>query len=188
MLDVTEGNESNKSDKVDESTESKPEAVSIEEIREAIGNNVSSTQKRAVIKDIVINLVAAVFMVFYLILIMVGSDNIVADTLYKDMKIIALFIMAAGIFTLEVAYKRDNSKIAMNGIETLVFGAVNVCLIYIAKLYTSNLVRFTTYIGIAVGTYYTLKCIALSIISTRKFRKDNSDIKDIIQKKNKDEV
>lgn len=180
---LIEGNEY-KPEKIIED-ESKYDTISLEEIREAIENRVDNKQKKSVIKEILVNLGIAIIMVLYLILIMMGCRNLTLETLDKDIKIITLMILLIGIVILEVSYKKDNFKTAMHGIEVLVFGATNLCLIYIAKLYFNNLIKFLGYIGLAVAGYYVVKTIILSITSIKRFKKDNNDIKDIVQKKNK---
>ena len=128
--------------------------ISLKEVREAIENKINNKQKKTIIKEALINLGIAILMIVFLIVIMLGRNNIMVETLDKDMKIITLFILAIGIFLLEVSYKKDSFKIAMNGIEVLAYGAANLCLIYVAKLYSSNLIKCITYIGVAVGGYY----------------------------------
>ena len=169
---------------IDEEDDSKYDTISLKEIREALENKVDSKQKKSVIKDILINFGLAIVMVLHLILIMFGCKNISPETLDMDIKIITLFILLLGIVMLEISYKKDNFKIAMHGIEVLVFGAANLCLIYIAKLYYNNLIRFLGYIGLTVAVYYIVKSTIISVRSIRKFKKDNNDIKDIVQKKN----
>ena len=88
-----------------------------------------------------------------------------------------------GITVLEVSYKKDNLKLALNGVEILVFGASNVCLVYVFKLYLGSLLSFLSYIGIALIGYYFIKIMVLSIYSIKKYKKDNNDIKDIVKKR-----
>ena len=159
--------------------------ISLKEVREAIENKINNKQKKTIIKEALINLGIAILMIVFLIVIMLGRNNIMVETLDKDMKIITLFILAIGIFLLEVSYKKDSFKIAMNGIEVLAYGAANLCLIYVAKLYSSNLIKCITYIGVAVGGYYIIKTMLITIRNIKKYKNDNNDIKDIIQKKKK---
>lgn len=165
--------------------ESKYDTISLKEIREALENKVDKKQKKSVIKEVIINIGIAVFMIAYLMIIIMGSKNIDGATLEKDLKIMTLGILALGISVLEVSYKKDKSKIALIGVETLVFGAANLCLIYISKLYMDQLVRIITYISIVIGGYYIFKSIVLAITSISRLKKDNNDIKDIVVKKAK---
>ena len=82
----------------------------------------------------------------------------------------------------EESYKKDNLKLVMNSIETIVFAAVNLCLVYVVKLYFEMLNKVTLYVAIGIAVYYILKSIVLTIINTRKFKEQNNDIKDIVKK------
>ena len=169
--------------KNEQSDENKYDTVSLKEIREAIENKVDKKQKKSVIKKVLINFGIGIAMIIFLILVIMGNKNISADVLEKDMKIMTLFILGIGIFTLELAYQKDKTEIVINAIEILIFGAANLCLIYIFKLYIGQLMYATIGIGATVIGYYVLKSIIMSIVSVRKFKKDNSDIKEIVEKK-----
>lgn len=194
IIDVNdEKSENNKDSKIiddedenqknEQSNENKYDTVSLKEIREAIENKVDKKQKKSVIKKVLINFGIGIAMIIFLILVIMGNKNISADVLEKDMKIMTLFILGIGIFTLELAYQKDKTEIVINAIEILIFGAANLCLIYIFKLYIGQLMYATIGIGATVIGYYVLKSIIMSIISVRKFKKDNSDIKEIVEKK-----
>lgn len=162
--------------------ESKYDTVSLKEIRDAIENKVNESQKQSLVKKILINIGIAITMILYLILIIMGSKNIETIVLEKDIKIISLSILAIGIFVLEMAYKKDNNEMAINSLEILVFGASSLCLVYVIKLHFDNLINIITYIGGIVASYFILKLMILAITNVRKYKKDNSDIKEIIKK------
>lgn len=158
------------------------DTVSLKEIKEAIQTKINKQQKTTLIKNICINAGIAMLMIIYAILIMMGSKNIEKAILEKDIKIITLSIVAIGIYMLEISYKKDSSKLAINALEVIVFAASNLTLIYVLILYFNNLINTIKYIGIGVLSYYILKSIAMTIKDVRKYKKDNSDIKEIIKK------
>ena len=96
-------------------------------------------------------------MVAFLIVIMMISKNVSIEDLEKIEKISTLGILFLGLVLLEVSYKKDNAKIAMNAIEVIVFGASNLCLIYTIKLFFNNLTNIINYITFGVAGYYILK-------------------------------
>ena len=173
--EVTEVEEKNLND------ESKYDTISLKEIREAIENKVDTKQKRSILKEVFINMGMAVLMILYLVIVWMGNKNILGDVLVQDLKVMTLIILGIGIVILEVSYKRDNSKIALNSAETITFGGANLCLIYVVKLYRDNLIKVISYIGIVVIGYYIAKSIFMSINNIRKFKKNNNDIKEIIK-------
>ena len=163
--------------------ESNSNTVSLDEIKDALVVKVNVNQKKSMVKESLINIFTAIIMITYLIIIIMGSSNIDGDIFEKDIKVMTLSIWAIGIFILEMSYKKDNIKIALYGIEVIIFGAANLCLIYVTKLYFDNLVNIVTYIGIGVAVYYIIKSIAIVIVNVNKYKKDNNDIKEIVKKR-----
>ena len=163
--------------------ESNSNTVSLDEIKDALVVKVNVNQKKSMVKESLINIFTAIIMITYLIIIIMGSSNIDGDIFEKDIKVMTLSILAIGIFILEMSYKKDNIKIALYGIEVIIFGAANLCLIYVTKLYFDNLVNIVTYIGIGVAVYYIIKSIAIVIVNVNKYKKDNNDIKEIVKKR-----
>ncbi len=166
--------------------ESKYDTVSLKEIRDALETKVNDSQKKNVIKEVIENIFIAIIMITYLILVMMGSKNIDIEIFEKDIKVLTLSMLAIGIFIIEISYKKDSTKLIMHGIEVLVFGAANLCLIYVLKLYFDNFINVLTYIGIAVSGYYILKSIILAIADVKNYKKDNNDISEIVKKEVKE--
>ena len=168
--------------KEEKENESKYDTISLKEIREALGNRVEKSQRSIVIKEALINIGIAVIMIIHLGLLVAGSKNIEISVFEKDMKIITLFIALIGIIVLEVSYKKDKIKLALNAVEILVFGAANLCLIYVGKLYMGEFLNFSLYVGAALIGYYIIKIISVSIVNVRKYKKENNDIKEIVKR------
>lgn len=173
----------------DEETENEEEhslakesVINLKDIKEALKNKVDNTQKKSLIKELLINFASMFLMVFHLFVLYMGSKNIELNILINDMKIITLCILALGIGTLEFSYKKDEFRIALRGLEVLVFGASNLCLVYVAKLYFTEVPNFLKYIGVVIIAYYIVKITLTAIFSIRKYKKDNNDIKDIVKK------
>lgn len=168
--------------------ESKFDTVSLKEIREALQNKVNDNQKQKVVKKVLINIGFAITMIVYLIIVALATKNIEVSVLEKDLKIITLGILVLGIGVLERAYKKDNTQMAINAVEILIFGAINLCMIYAIKINFIKLGDFKdiinniTYVGSAIAGYYILKSIIISIRNVKKFKKENNDIKEIIKK------
>ena len=111
-----------------------------------------------------------------------GSKKISTEVLETDLKVFSIAFAIIGLIILEIAYKKDNTKIAVSGGEILIFGAINLCLMYVVKLYPWNLLNTVTSISIVIAVYYLAKVLILSIRNIKKYKKDNNDIKEIIKK------
>lgn len=183
VAEVKDANiENEEIEQVETVQEQKEKTISLKEIKNALKNKIDNTQKRSLAKELLIDFISMIVMGFHLFVLFMGSKNIEINILINDMKIITLCILALGIGTLEFSYKKDDLKIALRGLEVLVFGSANLCLIYVAKLYFSEVFNFLKYIGIVIVAYYIIKIILTAIFSIRKYKKDNNDIKDIVKK------
>lgn len=181
--DINEVDEKEIYENEEEQRETKYDTVTLEQIKEAIGSKVDNKQKKNIVKDILVNLGIAIVMVAGLIIVMLSGNNLKAETLEKSIKITTLAILAVGIIVLEASYKKDSSKMALNGVEILVYGGSFVCLIYTVKLYFQNLTNVISILTTGIAGYYVLKSMIVTILNTKKFKRENNDIKEIIKKK-----
>ena len=169
--------------KIEESKkDSMEDTVSLKEIRNALESKVDENQKRNIIKENILNVLISIAIILYLIIIFTVSKNIKFDNLENCLKAFSIGFAVIGLIMLEISYKKDSFKIAISAGEILVFGAINLCMMYVVKLYPSNLLNVTTYISIGVAVYYLAKIVILSIKNINKCKKDNNDIKEIIKK------
>ena len=182
-----EKQEKQEAEKKNKEQEEKYNTISLKEIKEALKTKVSKTQKKSIVKEVLINIGIAILMVIYLVIVLKGSINIGSENFEKDLKIMTLCILAIGIIILEVSYKKDSTKIALHGVEVLVFAGANLFLIFVNKLHFDRLPKDIMYIGVGIGCYYVIKSIVLAVKSVRKYKKDNSDIKEIVSKKKKED-
>lgn len=122
----------------------------------------------------------------FIILIMVFQ--IAASALPKNIAIkiynvcsIELLIFTIVVF--EVAYKKDNGKLALCGVETLVISIFTLFAPYVFYVF-SDIVK---YILIAViDVYYIIKIIATYCSEKKKYLLEKSDITEIIKKESQD--
>ena len=167
--------------------ESKFDTVSLKEIREALQNKVNNNQKSKVVKKVLINGSFLIIMILFLVLVWLGTKYIEISFVEKILKITTIVIAISGIILLEIAYKKDNTQIALNALEIIGFGAVNLYLSYTIELYAmklglENITNVILYVGGAILIYYILKCIVIAVKNIKKFKKENNDIKEIIKK------
>lgn len=90
-----------------------------------------------------------------------------------------LILLTVGIF--ELAYRRDNGKIAIVGIEFLVF---SIIVLYIPKIYENLDQKFCielTFIPIFCAIYYIAKSIMIYIKTDKEYKNNLSDVKEIVK-------
>lgn len=157
--------------------------VSLNEIKEKLGNKVNKQQKDIILKKTFLNIGILAIMLLYCIVLVIGKKNISIINLFKGTKILTLFIVIIGILILEIGYKKEKKDIFLNAIEIILFGHCNICLIYVLSLYPNQFINIVAYFGSGIIVYYFIKIIILLIWNIKKYKKENNDIKEIIKNK-----
>ena len=117
-----------------------------------------------IFKDICI----ANIIMFYFIFIILGFLNIENNIFIIDLKVFSLSLLLLGIGIIECAYKKDNGKYAICGIEILILAIVTIFSIYINFEWKGEFVYIITTISYAFAIYYVIK----AIIKYLKMRKE----------------
>ena len=124
-------------------------------------------------KPVFINIVVAIGILVYFIFIILGFFNIERQAYQTDLKVFALCILLLGIILLEKAYKDDNGRIAVFGIEIIILAIINVGLIYVNLMLSSQYINIVTITSYVVTIYYVLKSIIIYIKGKNKYFVDN---------------
>ena len=100
------------------------------------------------------------------------------------LKVFAMFLIALTISILEVSYRKESGKLAIIGIELLVF---SILVLYIPQIY-GNLDKLfcqvLLFTPIFCGVYYIAKSILIYIKTEKEYQNNLSDVKEIV----KDEI
>ena len=87
-------------------------------------------------------------------------------------------ILLLAIILLEIAYKKDNGRIAILGIETIVIAIITLALIYIHLMFASRYVLITLATAYILALYYVIKSVVIYIRGKQKYFLD--DVKEMI--------
>lgn len=132
-------------------------------------------------KTIFYNLLIAIFMMLYFIVLNFGYINIELKTLIVDLKVFSIIYLAISIFLFEKSYKQDNGALAINGIEILVIAGHTLSIMHVINAYN---IEFRYYIAISsyiIAIYYVLKCIIIYTKGKIEYLKSLSDISNIVK-------
>lgn len=138
--------------------------------------------KESLRKEIFTNIIICTCLVAYFLFLFLGSVDKTKAVRVIDLKIFSIIYLAASIILFEMAYKKDNGKIAIHGIEILLVAIMTLFLPYIIFELDSKYQKIYYFVGEYIAVYYVIKCICIAIIRKRKYSKDVSDIKEIIKK------
>lgn len=137
---------------------------------------------KIIIRKIFINIIIAIAVMLYLIIINFAYLRLEEQILLKGIKIASLMVLLTSIILFEMAYKKDSGKLAINGIEALVLSFHTLTISHIVSKYN---ISFETYILISTyvfAIYYILKSIIIYTDEKRKYLKSLSDIHEIVSK------
>lgn len=128
------------------------------------------------------NILIADILMAFLYLVSLGALNIETPVFLKDLKIFSLGFIIFTIILFEISYKRENGKLAINGLESFAF---SICILFSTYIYTIYMKDFDLYISLISYTfamYYVVKSIIISKRIKKQYVESLSDIEEIIKK------
>lgn len=131
-------------------------------------------------KKIFENLIIAVAMMLYFILINFSYLRMEEDLLLQGIKIASLIILFFSIIIFEVAYHKDSGRIAINGIEILVLAILTLTIRLVTARFKIDFGKYIVYLAYTFTIYYILKSIILYTIEKKKYLDSLSDIHEIV--------
>ncbi len=137
-------------------------------------------KEKKVNKNIIRNLLLAVAIMLFFIIINFSYYRIEDLSFLLGLKILSGFFLFLGIIILEIAYNKDNGIIAITAIELFV---LSIHMLSMNHLVEISKIQFSSYILISAylfSLYYILKAIIIAIKVKKEYLKSLSDIREII--------
>ena len=128
------------------------------------------------------NILIADILMAFLYLISLGAINIETSVFLKDLKVFSLSLIIFTIILFEISYKKENGKLAINGLECFAF---SIFILFSTYIYTMYIYDFDIYISLVsyiFAVYYVVKSIIISKKMKKKYIQSLSDIGEIIKK------
>ena len=139
--------------------------------------------KEKIKKEVFTNIAVASVIILYLIFIILGSVGSVKNVRAIDLNIFSIIFLGMTIFLFEVAYRKDDGKLAIYGIESLIVAIFTLFLPYIIFELNKTDKKYYLMASIYIASYYILKSIVIAIKTKNKYMNSNiSDIKEIVKK------
>lgn len=144
-----------------------------------------SEEKKQIIKEnrkeMLFNLIIAVFIVLYFMILILGNANIEEEKFETDLQIVTMMLLAITIIILEKAYKKSNIKIAITGIEALIVSSHTLSITYIIQMFNFQFKDYILFSAGAFAIYYLLKIMIVYTIGKKKYLNSLSDISEIVK-------
>ncbi len=133
-------------------------------------------------KKILKNSVYAVCIILYFVVLGFAYTRMNIDRLSEDIKVFAGMFLVLGLISLEKAYKKDDGKTAIVGIELLVLSFHSLSIMHMTSLLKCEFIPYILASAAVIVIYYILKIIVLYTKQRREYLKDLSDISEIVKK------
>ena len=126
------------------------------------------------------NLLIAICITVYFILINLGYYNIEKNIYMTDLKIFSIIVLAISIILFEKGYRKDNEGIFLSGIEVLIIAIITLAEQYRIFYSFDNIQMLFNLVPVYFIIYYTIKLL----INTRMIEKEYSatDVREIVKK------
>ena len=139
--------------------------------------------KEKIKKEVFTNIVIASIIILYLIFIILGSEGSTKNIRTTDLNIFCMLFLGVAIYLFEIAYRKDNGKLAIYGIESFIIAVFTLFLPYIIFELNEKNKKYYLTATIFVASYYILKSLIISIKTKNKHMNSKiSDVKEIVKK------
>ena len=133
-------------------------------------------------KEIYLNILKAIIIVLYFLVLNLAYENISAEHIELGIKIFTMVFLFISIYIFEKAYKKDDDKLAMQGIEILVLSAYTLTSRHITNKFNFNFKTYSLVASYIFAIYFIFKCIVIYTKGRKEEAENLSDIKEIVKK------
>lgn len=139
-------------------------------------NPIIEDTKKQILKN---SIVAAIILLCFVGIFIAYS--IIQDAIFSRVwQVLTMLLLGTAIVIFEIAYKKDNGIIAINGIEALLFACFVLTVQYIKVRFNIDVKLYTIIAGSVFLTYCFLKTFIMYTAGRKKVLNSLSDIADIV--------
>lgn len=156
----------------------------LETIEEQIKKNNTTFKEEIskVYKDIFINIIYAIVILIYFILLIIGYNTIEKNIFLVGIKILSIVSIILTICVYEIAYKKDSGKLAKRGIELMFLSIWALISLKIYLHYNNKFVSSMTSVALIFAIYYVGNSIIIYMRQKKEAKKYRNDIRKIAKK------
>lgn len=158
-----------------------------EKIVEELGKDIENKKRMSkeyvgeVNKRIFSNIIIAIVILLYLIILILGSKNIEANIFVVDLKVCSIIIAMLSILVFERSYKKSDGKLCIYGSEALIVAIFTLISVYIFQIIGELFTYIMCGAAIIVPIYYLIKSIGIYNKSKAEYINSQSDVKEIVK-------
>ena len=169
-LDENKDNKIKKNIKIDEKQLDaiEEELKDNKEIKEKKDNKLNSKKR----KKVFFNLIIAIIITVYFSFLIIGSNRIEDIVYLKIIKIASFINLLIGLVFFEIAMRKDNESIFLNGAEIVSAGGVTL---YVLDLFSKKNENLDKILCIVIGVYVVYYLLKSFIIAVKKKKKEDEN-------------
>lgn len=135
-----------------------------------------------ILKKIFKNLLKAIGIMFYFIILNLAYSTMKQERLAGDIKVFAGTFLIVGMLFLEKAYKKEKGSIAITGMEFLFLSLHSLSIMHVIALFKYDFRFYLLTSSYLFSIYYVLKAIILYTKERKDYLNSLSDISEIVKK------
>ncbi len=141
----------------------------LEQIHKELQNNKKAKRidagKKLKRKEIFKNELIIIFIELYFIVLVLSNNNFSTIEFISDLKIIALIEVFMAVILFEIAYKKEDEKIGLHGIEMTALGISTMILL---NLYSNQFSHLNIALAVIIGIFTLYFLIKMFVIAIKK--------------------
>ena len=137
-------------------------------------------QKRIINANVYENILLAVTVMLYFIIINFSYYKISDSELILGLKITSAIVFVLGLIFIEIAYNKESGRITMHALELLVLSGFTLSIKHIVEMQKISFPDFILLSSYIFSIYYLLKSVIIYTKERREYLKSLSDIREIV--------
>ena len=143
---------------------------------------ISKDYKKKMNKRTIFNFLTIFAIVLYLFCLNISSIYTDTNIFLLMLKCFSILLAIISIIYFELAYRKDNERLFLYGIEILVLGIATLFSNYIYYIYFNSFNKIITCFTLVFIIYYLVKIFIARRNMRKKYYNEQNDIKEIVKK------
>ncbi len=131
-------------------------------------------------KNVFENILLATIIMAYFIIINIIYYKIPKENTLLVLKILSMIELTIDIVLIEIAYRKESGKIAINSIEILVLAAHTLSVAHVVEFQKIGFISYIIISASIFAIYYIVKAIWMYTKEKKQYLNSLSDIKEIV--------
>lgn len=138
--------------------------------------------KEKYLKEIYFNVLKAIITMLFFFVLNKAYENVSSEHFALGIEIFTMIFLFIAIYIFEQAYKKDDGKLAIQGIEILVLSTYTLTSRHIANKFDFDFKIYSLVASYIFAIYFILKGIVVYTKGRREEAEELSDIREIVKK------